>query len=94
MIATAPATVTSFSFITPSYNYASVVRDCLRSVAAQDAVPGVTYEHIVVDDGSSDASVETITASGFPLKMIEQHNQGQGAALNNGLSQARGDWVC
>jgi glycosyltransferase involved in cell wall biosynthesis len=82
------------SFITPSYNYASVIADCLMSVARQDWVRGVTHEHVVVDDGSTDSSVRTIRRAALPITLVEQGNRGQGAALNTALHHARGEWIC
>jgi glycosyltransferase involved in cell wall biosynthesis len=57
--------MTSFSFITASFNPGAMIEDCLGSVARQDPVPGVNHEHIIVDDGSTDASVALIKASGY-----------------------------
>ena len=39
-----------FTIITPSLNYGRFLGDCLKSVAEQE---GVTFEHLVIDGGSS-----------------------------------------
>lgn len=87
------------SVIVPCYNYAEYVGEALRSVLQQQYP---NFELIVVDDGSTDASVEVIErslqtyASASQVRRIEfvrQQNQGVSAALNAGLALAKGDFV-
>ncbi|HEX9189951.1 MAG TPA: glycosyltransferase [Vicinamibacteria bacterium] len=76
------------SVVMPSYNHARYVAEAVRSVLRQD-VDGL--ELVVVDDGSSDDSVEMVRAIGDPrLRLIVQQNQGTHAALNRGLADSRG----
>ena len=46
-----------FTIVTPSYNYAHYIRECLESVATQE---GVTFEHLVMDAGSKDDTAEVV----------------------------------
>ena len=46
-----------FSIITPSYNYARYVRECIESVKNQE---GVTFEHIIQDAGSTDGTLDIL----------------------------------
>jgi glycosyltransferase involved in cell wall biosynthesis len=79
------------SVVIPSYNHARYVREAAGSVLAQDVAD---LELIVVDDGSSDESVEIVQGLGDPrVRLVRQPNQGTHAALNNGLALARGRWL-
>ncbi|HEX5443717.1 MAG TPA: glycosyltransferase family A protein [Pirellulales bacterium] len=81
------------SVVIPCFNGAAHLEECLASVRRQ----GVDCEIILVDDGSTDASVERATAwmrSHAPnLLLVCQHNQGPAAARNTGLRLAQGEYV-
>src|SRR5690242_7659236 len=79
-----------FSILTPSYNYDRYLGDALESVARQD---GVEVEHVVVDDGSTDSSVEILRAWQHPLRVEVQPNRGLARTLNRALELATGDVV-
>lgn len=75
------------SVIIPNYNYEKTLGACLRAAFAQTHPP---FEVIVVDDGSTDRSVEI--ARGFPCRLIESPvNGGASAARNLGAAASRGD---
>ena len=44
-----------FTIVTPSYNMLGYLQRCVRSVADQQ---GATFEHLVIDGGSSDGTAE------------------------------------
>jgi glycosyltransferase involved in cell wall biosynthesis len=78
------------SVIIPCYNAESYVGDAIRSVLAQ------TYpncEIIVVDDGSTDRSLEVVRGFEPSIKVIAGPNQGGCAARNKGLDAATGDYI-
>ena len=79
-----------FSVVIPVYNRAHLVRDTLESVFAQTETD---YEVICVDDGSTDESVAVLRSYGDRLTVIEQANAGPGAARNNGIRHATGEYV-
>lgn len=80
-----------FSVVIPSYNHGRFVREAVDSVLAQDVD---ALELIVVDDGSSDESVEILSGISDPrLRWVTQENQGTHAALNRGLGLAQGRWL-
>ncbi len=75
--------------VTPTLNAARYLDDCLRSIELQRA--DLDVEHIVVDDGSTDGTVERAIESG--AKVIEGLRAGLYAAMNQGLALATGEYV-
>lgn len=74
----------------PSFNTAAYIGEAIESVLAQD------YPHkelIVIDDGSTDATVELARSYGDQLRLITQANQGSAVARNKGLQAAQGDYI-
>lgn len=81
------------SVITASHNSAASIERCVRSVAAQTCAP---LQHIVVDDGSSDATRELLAEleREIPFLMVtDQPNRGAGPARNAGIEAARGRYI-
>lgn len=78
------------SVILPAYNGARFIGETLRSVRAQTH-PSV--EVIVVDDGSTDGTVDLVRASAPWARVFEQKNAGVSAARNRGLAEAKGEFV-
>lgn len=79
------------SIIIPTLNSAETVQNTLRTIFSND-FPQDSYEVIVVDNGSSDAT-ET-TARSFPVSFLKCSKRGQGPARNLGLRNAKGDIIC
>ncbi len=83
-----------FSVIMPLYNKAAYVEKAIRSVLEQ------TYPHyelIVVNDGSKDNSAiisEELLKDIPNARLINQENAGVAVARNNGVTQAKGDYIC
>lgn len=77
------------SVVIPSYNHGLFVEAAVESVLAQDA----DLELVVVDDGSTDDSVDRLArfAGDRRVRLFEQPNRGAHAALNRGLALARGE---
>lgn len=81
------------SVIIPNYNNGMYIQECLESVRLQTLTD---FECIIIDDGSTDNSVEIIkqfVRADHRFKLIRQKNAGVGAARNRGLDVARGDWI-
>lgn len=75
------------------YNGASVLRDSVQSLLAQD---GVDIELITVNDGSTDGSgelLDQLAGGDSRLRVIHQSNQGLTRALIRGCSEARGEFI-
>jgi glycosyltransferase involved in cell wall biosynthesis len=77
------------SIVTPSFNSGHTLRETLESVARQD-YPHV--EHIVVDGGSTDGSLEILKTSPR-LRWICEKDEGHYHAMNKGILMATGEAV-
>ena len=77
-----------FSIIVPVYNTEKYLKRCLDSIKKQSFKD---YEVIIVNDGSTDNSSDIIKK--YPYKVINQENLGLSMARNNGVKEARGDYV-
>lgn len=88
------ASVTTATIVVPNYNHAHYLPDSLGSIAAQTRAPD---EVIVIDDASTDNSVEIIETilAGKPNWRFIRNNERRGviARLNDGLTEAKSDWV-
>jgi glycosyltransferase involved in cell wall biosynthesis len=84
----------SLSVVVPNYNHARSLPACLTAILAQ-SVPAT--EIIVIDDGSTDDSVEVMTAFARRNPGIQVHrndrNHGVVYTLNRGIELARGDYL-
>lgn len=75
------------SIVVPSYNHARFVRAAIDSVLAQD----VDLELVVVDDGSTDASLDVLRGvTDKRVRLVAQENRGAHAAINRGVAESRG----
>lgn len=82
----------------PVYNEAAIVPELLRRLAlALATVPGGPHEVVIVDDGSSDGTVDLLTAAAesWPALTVValSRNFGHQAALSAALDHVRGDAV-
>lgn len=83
------------SIIVPVYNVEKYIRLCFDSILNQN-LNDDDYEIIVVNDGSTDNSIneiDDIIRSHRNIFLINQNNQGLSMARNNGLSHATGEYV-
>ncbi len=79
------------SVITVSYNSAATMEDTLRSVAAQRYQE---VEHLIVDGGSRDGTLEIIDRHRATLaQVVSEPDQGVWDAMNKGIALARGEVV-
>jgi glycosyltransferase involved in cell wall biosynthesis len=79
------------TIVTPSYNQADFLEDCLRSVLSQDYPP---IEYLVVDGGSTDGSLEIIRRYADRLAWwVSEPDQGQAEAIAKGFDHARGEII-
>lgn len=79
------------SVVIPTYQRGHLVGRAVASVLAQE---GPSFEVVVVDDGSTDATPDVLAAIADPrVRVLRQANTGRGAARNAGLREARGELV-
>ena len=83
------------SIIVPVYNAETYICECLNSLIEQD-IPKDDYEILCVNDGSTDTSLQILTAyaESYPnITVIDKENGGVTTARNAGLSAAKGDYI-
>ncbi len=81
-----------FSIIIPVYNKERFVKNTLETVLNQAFQ---NYEIIVVNDGSTDNSLEILrNISDRRLKIFDQENQGAATSRNNGMKNATAPYLC
>ena len=80
----------NFSVIIPLYNRELYVAQAIESALAQELAP---HQIIVVDDGSTDRSVEVVEQFGDRVEIYCQPNRGCAAARNLGIEHATGDYL-
>jgi glycosyltransferase involved in cell wall biosynthesis len=78
------------SVVIPNYNYGRFLSEAVESVLAQ-TYP--CHEIIVVDDGSTDESLEILAKYEGKVRVIEQKNCGVGIARNTGVENSTGDLI-
>lgn len=83
------------SIIIPVYNAESYLRNCLDSVLRQGLAEN-EYEVVLVDDGSTDNSLEICeeySKNYSQIRFISQENAGVAVARNRGIDEAKGEFI-
>jgi len=83
------------SIIVPVYNVQDYIRQCIESLFCQD-LDDNCFEIIIINDGSTDRSmemIEDIVGCHNNITIINQENQGLSMARNNGIALARGEYL-
>jgi glycosyltransferase involved in cell wall biosynthesis len=81
-----------FSIILPTYNRSHLITKAIESVLAQTYA---SWELVIVDDGSTDNTKETVALFIDPrIHYIYQQNSERSAARNNGMDRAKGQYIC
>ena len=83
------------SIIVPVYNVEPYIRPCFESIFNQ-GLDDNEYEVIIINDGSTDRSMEMIAdiiSQHNNISVINQENQGLSVARNNGIAAAKGEYI-
>ncbi|MFA6603517.1 MAG: glycosyltransferase family A protein [Patescibacteria group bacterium] len=78
------------SIVIPSYQHGGEIAECLRSILDQTFKD---HEIIVVNDGSTDNTLEELRPFLDRIQLINQENRGGNAARNRGFDASVGDFV-
>jgi len=86
--------MTTISVIIPAYNEQETISEVLKSVRAQK-VEGFDFQIVVVDDGSTDRTLEILESEPnlYDRLVKQERNGGKGAAVIAGLTEASGDYI-
>ncbi|MEM4166724.1 MAG: glycosyltransferase [Candidatus Bilamarchaeaceae archaeon] len=80
-----------FSVVIPLYNKLYYIGRTIKSVLSQTYM---NYELIVVDDGSTDKSVDVVRKfDDKRIRIIQQKNAGESAARNRGINEAKYEFI-
>lgn len=80
----------AITVITPAFNAAATLPEALESVRAQSRPP---LEHVVVDGGSQDGTVELLREAGDAVRWVSEPDRGLAHAMNKGIAMAEGDVI-
>ena len=78
------------SVVIPTYNRSRLIQRAITCVLAQ-TVP--CKELLIVDDGSTDDTVDVVRSFGPPVRLIPQQHGGPSRARNLGVAEATTDWI-
>ncbi len=85
------------SVVIPTYNRLPILQKCLQALEQQRLeAPISAYEVVLVDDGSTDATVSWLQehAEAFPhVRLVQQDHGGPAEGRNRGVDHARGDVI-
>lgn len=80
------------SIIIPVYNPGDLIKRCLDSILAQFV--DYPFEVLLVDDGSTDSSIEIIKSYQNPsFRLFRQKNSGPAVARNKGIYESKGEYI-
>jgi glycosyltransferase involved in cell wall biosynthesis len=79
------------SIITPSFNQLHFLRETVASIQGQ--VLDAEVEHIIVDGGSTDGTVDYLQTLGESVRWISEPDKGQADAVNKGIAMATGEII-
>jgi len=85
-----------FSVVIPTYNRLPILRKCLNGLEAQRGLGPDDFEVVLVDDGSTDGTVEWLQqeAAAYPhVRLVCQEHGGPALGRNLGVSCARGEVI-
>lgn len=84
----------TLSIIIPAYNVERYIERCIESIVSQNTSPN-EYELIVINDGSTDHTLQILERleDKYQFILINQQNLGASAARNAGIKEATGEYI-
>lgn len=83
----------TYSIIVPVFNSARNIFECINSILKQSVID---FELIIIDDGSTDSSIEILEEVAITDKrivLLKKENGGVSSARNKGLNIAQGEYI-
>lgn len=84
------------TIVVPTYNISEYIEKCINSFLEVNEKYYKDFEVIVVNDGSTDNSVQVvenlIIDSNLDLRIISKENGGHGSTINVGITEAKGKY--
>jgi glycosyltransferase involved in cell wall biosynthesis len=82
-----------YTIIVATYNRLEELKELVESFQKMENVP-FEFELLLVDDGSTDGTLDYFTGNSFdfPIRIVSQDHQGPGAARNLGMKEAKGSF--
>ena len=80
----------ALSVVVTNYNYGRFVATAIESVLCDEPAD---VEVVVVDDGSTDGSLEVLATFGERIRLVTQPHQGMAAAFTTGFHNSHGRWI-
>jgi GT2 family glycosyltransferase/glycosyltransferase involved in cell wall biosynthesis len=80
------------SVVTVTFNACEFIEDCVKSILATNQ-SGVSLEVVVVDNGSTDGTVELLRERYPQLKLLQNDENNYARALNLGIANSEGEFV-
>ena len=84
----------TLSIIVPAYNEENAIAPVMEKLVAQMAQSGLTYEILVIDDGSQDSTAHIAQQIEGITLLRHRRNKGYGAALKTGIRHAQYGLLC
>ena len=81
------------SIITPSFNQFNFLKETVESIHSQNIDTDIVIEHVIVDGGSTDGTVEYLKALDDKVVWLSEKDKGQADAVNKGIRMATGEII-